>query len=68
VVNNSPAKSGGILVGDVIVKVSQKNIRNTSDLMQAIEEARVGESLEISVWRNREIRKLYVKIKERPDN
>jgi len=68
VVNNSPAKNGGILVGDVIVKVNQNNIRKTSDLLQAIEEAQVGTTLEISVWRNREIRKLYVKIKERPDN
>ena len=55
-------------MGDAIIKVNQKNITNTADLLQAIEEAQVGSTLEISVWRNREIRKLSVKIKERPDN
>lgn len=68
VVKSSPAFNGGILVGDVIVQINAKNIRHTGDLFQVIEESKVGDTLEVSVWRNREIRKVYVKLKERPDN
>ncbi len=68
VVKSSPAYNGGILVGDVIVQINAKNIRHTGDLFQVIEESKVGDTLEVSVWRNREIRKVYVKLKERPDN
>jgi len=68
VVKNSPAHMGGIRVGDVIIKLKERNIRNISDLLQAFEECPVGDTVEFTVWRSREIRKLYIKIKERPGN
>ncbi len=68
VVKNSPANIGGLLVGDVILKVNQKNIVKVGDLFQVIEEAQVGDNLEVTVWRNRSMMKLNVKLMERPDN
>jgi len=68
VVNGSPAEKGGIRVGDVIVQINNKNIIDIKDMFQAMEEAAIGESIAVSIWRNGELKKLYINIKERPDN
>jgi len=68
VLNGSPAESGGIRVGDVIVQVNNKNVVEVKDLFQAIEETSIGNTITVSIWRNGEIKKLIVNIKERPDN
>lgn len=67
VVNGSPAESGGLRVGDVIVEINSKNITNIQDMFQALEDVAIGDSVAVSVWRNGEIKKLYISIKERPD-
>jgi Do/DeqQ family serine protease len=66
VVNGSPAYSGGIRVGDVIVKINNTNIIDVKDLFQTMEEIGIGETVTVSIWRNGELRKLYINIKERP--
>jgi len=68
VVNGSPADSGGIRVGDVIVQINGKNIVDLKDLFQAMEETSIGDTITVSAWRNRELVKIFIKIKERPDN
>jgi Do/DeqQ family serine protease len=68
VVPGSPAESGGIRVGDVIVQLNSRNVVDVKDLFQGMEEAAIGSTVEIAVWRNGELKKLYIKIKERPDN
>ncbi len=68
VVKGSPADSGGIRVGDVIVQVNSRNILDIKDLFHAIDEAAIGSTITVSVWRAGDVRKLYVRIKERPDN
>lgn len=68
VVTGSPAESGGLRVGDVIVQINSKNIVDVKDLFQSLEEAAIGTTVEVSIWRNGELKKLYIKIKERPDN
>ncbi len=66
VVNGSPAYSGGIRVGDVIIKINNKNIIDVKDLFQTMEEIGIGETVTVSIWRNGEVKKLYINIKERP--
>ncbi len=68
VIDGSPAESGGIRVGDVIVKINNRNIVEIKDLFQTMEEASIGDTVTVSIWRNRELQNLYIKIKERPDN
>ena len=68
VVNGSPAESGGMMVGDVIVQINNRNITEVKDLFQAIEEAAIGDTITVSVWRHGESKKLYINIKERPGN
>jgi len=62
----SPAESGGIKVGDVIMQVNDKKIKEIKDIFQALEEIPVGNTATVSVWRNKELKRLYIKIKERP--
>jgi len=68
VVNGSPADSGGVKVGDVIVKINNTNIVDVKDLFQAMEDVTIGESITVSIWRGGELKKLYINIKERPYN
>jgi len=68
VVNGSPAETGGIRVGDVIVQVNNRNVMNVKDLFYFIDEVSIGDTITLSTWRNGELKKHYIKIKERPDN
>lgn len=68
ILRGSPAESGGIRVGDVIVRINSRNIRDIKDLFQVIEELKIGENATVSIWRNGELKNLYVRIKERPYN
>lgn len=68
VVAGSPADSGGIRVGDVIVQINNKNITSVKDLFQIMEEVAIGDNLTIAIWRSGEVQKLSVSVKERPEN
>jgi len=68
VISGSPADTGGIRVGDVIVQIDNRNITDIKDIFQAVEEITIGQTVAVSIWRAGEIKKLYIKIKERPDN
>ena len=63
---NSPAHIGGILVGDIILKVNNTDIKSSRDLIDLIEKSQIGDTLKVVVLRNRKIENLSVKIKERP--
>ncbi|HOQ11387.1 MAG: putative serine protease HtrA [Spirochaetes bacterium ADurb.Bin218] len=66
VMENSPAHIGGILVGDIILKVNNTDIKSSRDLIDLIEKSQIGDTLKVVVLRNRKIENLSVKIKERP--
>jgi Do/DeqQ family serine protease len=66
IISGSPAESGGIRVGDVIMQINDKNIKEIKDLFQVLEEIPVGDSATVTLWRNKELKRLYIKIKERP--
>lgn len=66
VLPGSPAYNAGIQTGDVILQINDKAIGRLQDILQIIEEAKIGDTVSVVVWRNREKRKLYLAIKERP--
>jgi len=68
VINKSPADAAGIRVGDVIVRINNTNIIDTKDLLSAIGETSAGETITITVWRNRQLLTLKARIRERPGN
>lgn len=64
----SPAFRAGIQTGDVILQMNDRNITRLEDILQIVDELKIGDTLAVTVWRNREQRRIYITIKERPDN
>lgn len=52
VLENSPAKRGGLLPGDMIQKVNRKPVKISAQVQKLVESSTVGDFLEIEVNRN----------------
>ncbi len=66
IISGSPAERGGIRVGDVILKLDGKKIKGYRDLLNKIGETPIGKTVRVSVWRDRRVVNLNVKVTERP--
>ena len=64
VVAGSPAEKDGLKSGDIIVKVDGEKLSEKYTLAQAIAKKKVGDKLELSVWREGEEKKVTVVLKE----
>ncbi|GMR07838.1 MAG: Do family serine endopeptidase [Gammaproteobacteria bacterium] len=60
----SPADKAGLMVGDVIIAINRKSIRNADDLRTTIGLMRVGDDVLIKVMREGRIRSLSSRIAE----
>tara|TARA_Y100001978_G_C23655459_1_gene415773 strand:+ start:212 stop:1375 length:1164 start_codon:yes stop_codon:yes gene_type:complete len=61
VVPNSPAAKSGILIGDILLKVDQSEIKESSDVINAINKIGVNKFAKITIKRNNKIIKFSVK-------
>lgn len=68
VLKGSPADKGGIRVGDVILEIDGKRVKNYRDLIRIVGQAKVGEKLRMTVWREGKRNNLMVVVGERPKN
>ncbi|MDC3091702.1 DegQ family serine endoprotease [Rickettsiales bacterium] len=59
-----PADKAGVKAGDVILKFNDKEIKNVKALQRTVAESAVESSAKISVWRNRKIKNITVKLGE----
>ncbi len=66
VVDGSPAQKGGMRVGDVILSIDGKPIRDFGDLLDKVEKAPIGTTLTIGAWRDRAMVNLFITVAERP--
>lgn len=66
VVPGSPADRAGLGKGDVIVSVDRRDVRSPSDLTRLIEDARVGDSVSLTLVRRGDRRIIAVRLGERP--
>ncbi len=66
VADDGPASKGGVIAGDVITAVDDKEIKNYGDLVSKVESTEIGKTLKIQVWRNKSKLNLYITVKERP--
>ena len=61
VVPNSPAEKSGIYINDIIMKVGQKDISNSSDVINEISNNGINKFINITIKRKNKIIKLKVK-------
>jgi S1-C subfamily serine protease len=61
VMPSSPAESGGIKPGDVIIKVADQSINTPNDVQQQVEASQIGENLKLVVSREGQERSLDIK-------
>ena len=52
VVEGSPAEDAGLLVGDIIVKIGDREISSSEEVFSAIRSNRAGDSIDIDLYRN----------------
>ena len=64
---NSPAEEGGLRRGDIIIKIDDVNITESSTLSAVIANKRVGDKLTIRVVREDEELEISVVLAEFPD-
>lgn len=62
----SPAASGGLSIGDVIVSLGGTAVTDPVDLKRVLRPERVGQRLSVSIWRGDEPRDLEIVVAERP--
>ena len=61
VLPSSPAETGGIKPGDVIIKVAEQPIHTPSDVQQQVEASKIGENLKLVVDRQGQVQSLNIK-------
>ena len=66
IMEGSPAERGGLLVGDIIVKLDNKPVPHIEDLSREIHERKVGSKMRVSVFRNGKERVLEVTLSQTP--
>jgi serine protease Do len=67
VIQGGPAERGGVRVGDIILKINDRDIASYKDLLKIVSDTPVGQTLKLTVWRQRKTINLYVRVSERPD-
>lgn len=61
-IKNSAAEKAGIKVGDVIMSVNDRKVKNASQLRNAIGLLRIGKKVKLHIMRNGDERTIYAKL------
>lgn len=67
VYSGEPADDAGIKAGDVIVKINDKDIKNSRDLTLTVAQSSAGEKIKVILLREGEKKTIKVKLGKRPD-
>ena len=68
VTDKSPAEDAGLKGGDVILKINDKEIKDSAMLMNTIAAMAPGTRVNVTIWRDGKERAFTVKLGERPDS
>lgn len=63
---NSPAAKAGLMDGDVIKEINRKKIKTPQDVVDFVRDRKVGEEIEILVFRDKEYKVFKVKLEAKP--
>ncbi|WP_439646063.1 S1C family serine protease [Syntrophomonas palmitatica] len=66
VMSGSPAAVGGIKAGDIIQKVNGKEVNAGTDIQSIVEHSKVGQKLEIQIWRSGKTGTVSVTLQAKP--
>jgi S1-C subfamily serine protease len=61
----SPAEQGGLLLGDILVRIDGTSVRHPDDLLVALSAERIGTAMRVRLVRGGEIQERSVVIGER---
>ena len=64
--SGSPAETGGLLLGDVIVKLDDDATPTLDDLLALLGGTRIGESVTVKIVRGGQVQDVSVTIGEKP--
>lgn len=60
----SSAEQAGIMVGDIIVSVNNKQVDNTADLQKSLKFAKIGDTLDVTLFRKGRKKTIPVKLRQ----
>ena len=63
IVKGSGADDAGIVIGDIITEIDGNDISKQDDIAKIITSHNVGDSLSVSIYRDKKIQKLQIKLK-----
>ena len=66
VIPGSPADEAGLARGDVILQVDNQKVRNSEDLLSIIQQGKVGQRVNLQVFRGGRVRSIAVTLGEKP--
>jgi len=67
VMSNSPAEQAGLKPGDIILEFNGTPISDVRDLQNKVADAKIGETVNLGVWREKKKINIPIKIAERPE-
>jgi len=62
-IKGTEMRRGNIVLGDIIVKIGKYNISNYNSYLNALDNFKVGDTVELKIIRNRQIRTKRIKLK-----
>ena len=67
VMPNTPAESAGVQVGDEVLKIDGKPVKDPKELINAVQSSGIGQSVKVELLRNKKIVTKTLKLVVRPD-
>jgi len=64
VVKNGPADKGGLMQGDIILKINKKKIESYHNLQKIIRKTKIGQTIKVLVLRKKVKRSFWITIEE----
>ena len=66
VASGTPAEKAGLLEGDIILEINKHKIGSPEDVTDVVAKAKIGESLSLKVFRDKNTKSIIVKTGEKP--
>jgi Do/DeqQ family serine protease len=66
IMEGSPAEKGGLKIGDVVLEIDGKKIKNYTELVTIVGNTPTGKTIKFMVWRNKTRLNIFITVAERP--